>query len=423
MTMTAERAPAPAAGSSQLDEQLGHVGTCEVAAAFLTYNNAETLPSVLEVTTRALAARFPGTRIAFIGADAGSSDASGDLIRNAGVPAIVTTHEAPLGERVAVPFHGVPGRGAALRGALGAAQRLGARVLLLIEPDLMSLTPDWISRLTSPVWDEKADFVAPAYARHRFDGTITNLLIAPLVRALYGRRLRQPLGGQQALSGRLVEHLLLHPKWDWSGRELADVWILGTAIADGFSVWEAWLGPRVIRSNTRTNDLPKMVSQTLGGVLTVMDRHDDLWRDVRGSEALPAVGDAMLPGTEPREVDVERMASAFRLGLRDLTPVWEHVLAPDTLGDVLSLESQHLDAFRFPDDLWARVVYDFALGHHYGVIHREHLLRSLVPLYLGRTAAYVVATSGRSAPASEAAAEGVARAFERQKPYLVERWT
>jgi hypothetical protein len=166
-----------------------------------------------------------------------------------------------------------------------------------------------------------------------------------------------------------------------------------------------------------------MVAQTLGGVLTVMDRHDDLWRDVRGSEALPTVGDAVLPGTEPREVDVERMASAFRLGLRDLTPVWEHVLAPDTLGDVLSLESQHLDAFHFPDDLWARVVYDFALGHHYGVIHREHLLRSLVPLYLGRTAAYVVATRDRNATASEAAAESVARAFERQKPYLVERWT
>jgi hypothetical protein len=273
------------------------------------------------------------------------------------------------------------------------------------------------------VWEEKADFVAPAYARHRFDGTITNLLIAPLVRALYGRRIRQPLGGQQAFSGRLVEHLLMHPRWNWGGRELADVWVLGTAIADGFSVWESWLGPRIIRSRTRTADLPAMVSQTLGGVFTVMDRHDDLWREVRGSEPLPAVGDALLPGVDPREVDVERMTSAFRLGLRDLTPVWEHILAPDTLGDVLSLESGNLDEFRFPDDLWARVVYDFALGHHYTVIHREHLLRSLVPLYLGRTAAYVLATRARGAAASEAAAEGVARAFERQKPYLVERWT
>jgi hypothetical protein len=138
---------------------------------------------------------------------------------------------------------------------------------------------------------------------------------------------------------------------------------------------------------------------------------------------VPAVGEPRLPGTEPREVNVERMVSAFRLGLRDLTPVWEHILAPETLGDVLSLERPNLDDFRFPDDLWARVVYDFALGHHYGVIHREHLLRSLVPLYLGRTAAYVLATRARDAAASEAAADAVASAFERQKPYLVERWT
>jgi hypothetical protein len=423
MTMTAERAPSPAAAAASLDEQIARVGACDVAVAFLTYNNADTLPAVVAATTRGVAERFPGTPVAFVGADSGSSDGSLDVIAAAGVPSVLTTHEAPLGERVAVPFHGVPGRGAALRSALGTAHRLGARVVLFVEADVVSLAPDWIARLTTPVWEEKADFVAAAYARHRFDGTITNLLIAPLVRALYGRRVRQPLGGQQALSGRLVDHLLLHPKWDWGGRELADVWILGTAIADGFSVWESWLGPRVIRSRTRTTDLPAMVSQTLGGVLSVMDRHDDLWREVRTSEPLPAVGEAPLPGTEPRQVDVDRMVSAFRLGLRDLTPVWEHVLAPDTLGDVLSLETDTLEDFRFPDDLWARVVYDFALGHHYTVIHREHLLRSLVPLYLGRTAAFVLAVRERGAAASEAAAEAVARAFERQKPYLVERWT
>jgi hypothetical protein len=423
MTMTAERAPSPAAASTALDAQIARVGTCDIAVAFLTYNNADTLPGVLAATTRGLAERFPDASAALIVSDAGSSDGTRDLFAAAGIPAVVATHDAPLPERVAVPFHGVPGRGAGLRAALGAAQRLGARALLLLEADLVSLGPDWIERLTMPVWQEKADYVAGAYARHRFDGTITNLLIAPLVRALYGRRLRQPLGGQLALSARLVDHLLLHPKWDWTARELADVWILGTAIADGFAVWEAWLGPRVIRSKTRTADLPAMVSQTLGGVLSVMDRHHDLWRDVRGSEPLPAVGEATLPGTEPREVDVERMVSAFRLGLRDLTPVWEHVLAPETLGDVLSLETDDLEHFRFPDDLWARVVYDAALAHHYAVIHREHLLRSLVPLYLGRTSAFVLAVRDRNATASEAAAEAVARAFERQKPYLVERWT
>jgi hypothetical protein len=72
--------------------------------------------------------------------------------------------------------------------------------------------------------------------------------------------------------------------------------------------------------------------------------------------------------------------------------------------------------------VWARVVYDFALGHHYGVVHRDHLLRSLVPLYLGRTAALVIATEPLGAEATNRATEAVGTAFERQKPYLVERW-
>jgi hypothetical protein len=56
------------------------------------------------------------------------------------------------------------------------------------------------------------------------------------------------------------------------------------------------------------------------------------------------------------------------------------------------------------------------------VVHREHLLRSLVPLYLGRTAAYVAATRRAGAEATERVLEAVATAFERQKPYLVEHW-
>jgi hypothetical protein len=116
------------------------------------------------------------------------------------------------------------------------------------------------------------------------------------------------------------------------------------------------------------------------------------------------------------------MLDGFRLGVRDLLPIWEHVLAPETLGDVLGLDAGDGTRFRFPDDLWARVVDDFALGYHYDVVHRDHLLRSLVPLYLGRTAAFVLEAEPRSAEATEALLEGVAGAFERQKPYLTERW-
>jgi hypothetical protein len=187
-------------------------------------------------------------------------------------------------------------------------------------------------------------------------------------------------------------------------------------------VWESWLGRHVVRSGARSTDLPTMIAQTLGAAFAVMHLHEDLWLEVRGSEAVPEVGETALPGIEPARVDVDRMLDGFRLGVRDLFPIWEHVLAPDTLGDVLGLDDGDVRRFRFPDDLWARVVYDFALGYHYDVVHRDHLLRSLVPLYLGRTAAFVLETEPHGAQETEALLERVAAAFERQKPYLTERW-
>jgi hypothetical protein len=224
------------------------------------------------------------------------------------------------------------------------------------------------------------------------------------------------------MSGRLIEHLLGHPRWAGWRPGITDLWTLGTAIADGFPVWEAWLGRRVVQSSARTGDLPTMVAQTLGAVFQVMEQHGDLWLHVHGCDRVPETGTPVPLGTEPAQVDVERMLDGFRRGVRDLLPIWEHVLAPDTLADVLGLDSGGATAFRFPDDLWARVVYDFALGYHYDVVHKDHLLRSLVPLYLGRTAAFVQESEPRGAVETEALLERVGTAFEREKPYLADRW-
>jgi hypothetical protein len=170
------------------------------------------------------------------------------------------------------------------------------------------------------------------------------------------------------------------------------------------------------------SDLPAMVAETLGAIFTVMEDYEALWRDAVTGGASAVAGPPALPSAEPMRIDVARMIAAFRHGLRDLGSIWEHVLAPETLGDVLSLSTDDPERFRFPDDLWARVVYDFALGHHYRIVYRDHLLRSFVPLYLGRTAAFVIATARADAAASAAALDAVGDAFERQKHYLADSW-
>ncbi len=346
--------------------------------------------------TRGLATRFPDAPRRPHRRRRGSSDGTrGPASRPRACPAVVTTHEAPLGERVAVPFHGVPGRGAALRGALGTAHRLGARV----RPAPRGRSRLARARLDRAARDAGAGTRRPTSSRPPTRGIAST---APSrtcsSRRSCARSTAAACTSRSAASRRSrrgsSSTCCCIPSGTGAGATLADVWILGTAIADGFSVWEAWLGPRV-DPLAHADDRPA----DDGGADARRRLHGD------GSARRPVARGAgqraaargrrrrRCPGIEPR--DGRRRAHArapSASALRDLTPIWEHILAPDTLGDVLALESQTADAFRFPDDLWARVVYDFALGHHYGVVHREHLLRSLVPLYLGRTAAFVVAT-------------------------------
>jgi glucosylglycerate synthase len=405
-----------------VDRQLESLASAELAVSVPTYNNVATVSVVADAVRSGLEKHFAGVSAVLINADAGSSDATVDRLADAGLPLVRATHAAPPGELATVPFHGVPGRGAALQLSLGVAQRLGARALVVLEADVVSIDDQWLERLLRPVLERGADLVVPVHARHRYDGTITNLVLAPLVSALYGRRLHQPFAGARAMSAGLVGRLVADPRWPPPGRGVTDLWILGTAIAEGLLVHQARLGPWRVGSNTRATDLPTMVAQTLGAIFTLMDGYEDWWLPATAGAPIPTEGAPVAASGEPARIDVERMVGAFRRGLSDLGTIWEHVLAPETWGDVLSLETDDLERFRFPDELWARAVYDFALGHHYHVVYHDHLLRSFVPLYLGRTAAHVLATRARDAAATELALEATAAAFEWQKPYLVDRW-
>jgi hypothetical protein len=153
-----------------------------------------------------------------------------------------------------------------------------------------------------------------------------------------------------------------------------------------------------------------------------MERYQDIWERHAGSSPVPEIGQPIEAGVESVAIKVERMVKGFRQGLRDLLPIWEIILAPDTLAGILTLGLENEDEFRFPLPLWVQTVYDFAIAYHEKVIHREHLLKSLTPLYLGRTASLVLETKDGGPDEVERTIEQGCQTFEIMKPYLVERW-
>ena len=142
-------------------------------------------------------------------------------------------------------YRGLPGKGTAFRSIFEASKILGAKAILTLDSDLRSITPLWIKLMAQPVLSGKYDYVTPYYLRHRYDGTISNNITYPLIRALYGLRIRQPMGGDFALSGDLAKAYLIEDVWMGDvARFGIDSWMTTEAINKGYRICQVALGTR-----------------------------------------------------------------------------------------------------------------------------------------------------------------------------------
>ena len=125
---------------------------------------------------------------------------------------------------------------------------------------------------------------------------------------------------------------------------------------------------------------------------------------------------------DPPEVDAGALAESFRLGYRELQNVWAEVLPPLAILQWRRVAALPAETFRVDDALWARTVYDFAMGHRLRVMARDALLRSLTPLYLGWLASFVLELRHLPAAEADARIERLCIVFEAEKPYLISQW-
>ena len=411
----------------EVEARIVELGQVDILVGIPSYNNARTVGHVVQAVTAGCAKYFPGLRAVCVNSDGGSSDGTQEVVRAADFasPAtLLVAHRLLPVHKIVTPYHGIPGKGSAIRTICAIAERLNARACAVVDSDLRSITPEWMELLLGPVVLQGFDYVAPLYLRHKYDGTITNSIVYPMTRALYGKEVRQPIGGDFGFSGRLASHYLSKPVWETNvARFGIDIWMTTTAIADGFGVAQAFLGAKIHDAKDPGADLAGMLIQVVASVFDLMQTYEKKWNEVQEAEAVPLFGFPHGVGLEPVSVHVGRMTGVFRQGCRDLPEVWERALSPSTLAAITALGEAPDEGFHFPDALWVRTIYEFALAYQRVRLAPDQLLRSLVPLYLGRTASFVLQVEESSAAEVEASIAGLADEFVRQKDFLREHWT
>lgn len=297
------------------------------------------------------------------------------------------------------------------------AQDHQATACLLLGAESQSLAPDAIRALAASLTDSNADLAVAHYNIGPREGLVNSAILYPVTRALFNARPRFPLAVDIGLSMRMAERLAATAqKFTSTNQNDAFLWPVPEAATAGYAIAEVDIGIRALPPPSAL-DLNTLLAQVCGSLFSEVDAKATFWQRVRGTQPAHPFTPS-IPAAEPS--DIAPMLDAFRLAYTNLHEIWSLVLPPNSLLGLKRLSVAPAESFHMPDNLWARIVYDFALAYRLRTINRGHLLGALTPLYLAWVASHLVLTGSGTQP--EKHIQDLAAAFETDKAYLVSRW-
>jgi hypothetical protein len=405
--------------------QLINVGEVDILVGLPTHNNAKTVGSILHAIQSGILRWFPRDRAVIINADGGSRDGTTELVRGVSIDdirpasnlyALRTLHS------ISTTYAGSPESGVALRTILAAAELLRAKACVVMSPDSSSIEPESLAKLLGPIHRDGFDLVTPTYRRHKFEGLLITNLLYPMIRALYGVRIREAYTPEFAFSGRLGGQFLGQNTWN-DGTAGAGVELRFTlaAIAGGYRICQAFLGERD-HIERRAADLVPALRQTVGTLFSALEPDFPVWSTVAGSQPVPTTGADQEVLLEPVRVNRKRLREMFSTGVAELESVFQSILSSSTLEELQRIASLGEEEFHYPAELWVKTVYEFAASYQKSVISRDHIIQALAPLFRGRVFTFLIENRSASAEDVETNIEGLCLEFERLKPYLLQMW-
>jgi hypothetical protein len=357
-----------------------------------------------ETTLGNLALAFPGETVLVATPDAAPQSSSGSPLRL--LPYTVTTVSASPWVLTAADY----------LNAYKLAQENRATTCVLLGAEAQSLHPEAIRALARSA--TQSDLTMAHYDLGPREGLVNSAILYPVTRALFSTRPRFPLAIDLGLSLRMAERLAATAqRFTATGQNEAFIWPLNEAASVNYTIAEVNIGSR-ISPQPVAPDLNALLAQITGSLFADIDAKASFWQRARGTQPIQPITQSTPVAELP--TDIGSMLEAFRLAYTNLHEIWSLVLPPNSLLGLKKLSVMPPETFRMPDNLWARIVYDFILAFRLRTINRGHLLGALTPLYLAWTASHLTLISNGTAP--EKHIQDLAVAFETDKPYLVSRW-
>jgi len=407
--------------SDDFIRQLVSVGEVDLLVGIPSRNDCRTIGNVVRAAEESLLRNFRRQRTVLVSVDAGSRDGTPQAVRQASLLGANGIESLRTLRLITTNTGGTADGSSALRTILAAADLLHAKACAVVSASVEGIAPTWIDSLLNPVFSENYDYVAPLYARHKFDGLLTRNLLYPLGRALFGKPLRELRPAEFGFSGRLASDCLNNGQWDQDGLQSGpETWMAVTAITNSYQCCQTFLGPK---PRSASGGVVDVIRQTVSGFFWCLESTENFWLKGRDSEPLKTIGPDRQYTTEAVRVDRKKMFQLYRTGVAELSEILHSILDAETHAELVRLAALDEITFRFSNALWVRTIYEFAAAYHHSVIHRDHLVQAFVPIYRGRVHSFLTVHRSDDSDAMEADIEDLCQEFGRQRSFFIERWS
>ncbi|MGB4268936.1 MAG: glycosyltransferase [Spirochaetota bacterium] len=395
--------------------RLEQIKKADILIGIPCFNNEATIANVMTMVSDGLFTYYNDLRPVIFVSDGGSTDDTRDIAQSIELK--------PWQERIIQIYRGVAGKGSAFRAIFEAARMLDVEACMVVDSDLRSISPQWVQRLLSPVLEKKYQFVAPVYTRYKYDGTITNNIVYNIIRAVFGKRIRQPIGGDFTFSKQLAQLYLDKPVWSTDiARFGIDIFMTVNAIVSHVEVCQANLGVKIHDAKDPAQSLGPMFVQVIGTLFRLMEHYEPYWKNIIGSKPVPTFGDVENVEPEAIEVNLPRLVTEYKTGFMQFNAIYKEMFSHEVFSILSESAKMDIANFNLPVETWVKTVYELSAIYHTWQINKVRLINLMVPLYFGRIASFINETITMNSFEAEEVVEKQARVFEEYKPYLIKMW-
>ena len=387
----------------------------------------DTLPHVIRIVHEGLQQYLPDKSAAFV---------------------IVATHEgrkfspridAVFNER-AVAGHfctldkELTGKGWTIRTLMELGASLGSD-LLLIEPDFVrqgqeGIQPSWVNSLYRPL-TLGSDFVLPVFTRPPEGKRAADQLVIPLLVALYGYRLKEPMGGVYGIRGEIL-HIFLQDANLFTDTDIGDygidIFLTITAIVHEVKICQANLGIR--RKIPAPGEFAVRLRQTVRTMFDQIEYTAPWWlQQGRLIKAEPPLY-GTLPALAPPAFDLDISSAIERFQVdfqRNADYLYKKLFNPALYERLFDLSYTPVEQFSFASADWAQCTYTLLLAYFsQKEIPQEDILETVTILSRARAATFIREVQRFEGDAKELIAarlrEEQIRDFSLWRERFVEHW-